>query len=212
MIALQVAGPQPTWSRAAIHDTVAAIVKQSAYRRDVGSTLLDRILQWIGELYTRFVDALGVVPHGRAIATAATVAVVLLILARLFYASRLRGVGAMHRGAGRARGTASADPWREAEALSSAGHYTEAAHLLYRATLAWLASKGLVRLHDSKTSGDYARELRRKGDIAYAAFRRFGNRYDRIIYGSGVCDAAAYRALLEDAQAVAAIRHNERAA
>ena len=212
MIALPVAVPQQTWSRAAIHDTVAAIVRQPAYRRDLGSTLLDRILQWMGEWYARFVDALGVVPHGRAIATAATVAVALLILTRIFYASRLRGVGALRPGARRTRGAISADPWSEAEALSSAGHYTEAAHLLYRGTLAWLAANGLVRLHDSKTSGDYARELRRKGDSAYASFRRFGARYDRIIYGSGVCDAVGYHTLLEDARAVTAGRRGERAA
>jgi hypothetical protein len=37
------------WSRAAIHDTVAAIVNQAGYRRDLRSTLLDRILQWIAD-------------------------------------------------------------------------------------------------------------------------------------------------------------------
>jgi hypothetical protein len=104
------------------------------------------------------------------------------------------------------------DSWREAEALAKSGQFTEAAHSLYRATLNVLSANGLVRLHESKTSGDYARELRRRGAPAHTAFRRFGARYDRIMYGTGVCDAASYDALLEDARAVAASHAHERAA
>lgn len=214
MSALQVpaAVPTPTWSRAAIHDTVAAIARQQPYRRDFGSTLLDRIMRTIGEWYARLFDALGGVPHGRVIATTATVLIALLILARLFYAARLRATPGVGAQVGRSKARLSTDPWREAEELASGGHYTEAVHSLYRGTLAMLGANGLVRLHDSKTSGDYARELRRRGAAAHAAFRRFGARYDRIIYGTGVCDAASYAGLLEDARAVAAARLGERAA
>jgi Domain of unknown function (DUF4129) len=204
--------PSPSWSHAAIHDTVAAIVRQPAYRRDVGSTLFDRMMQWLWSWYERFVAALGGVPHGRFIATAAAVLVVLLVLARFAYAARLRAgstggsdiAGAIVRRGG--------DPWHAAQRLAAEGQYTEAAHELYRATLALLASHGFVRLHESKTTGDYARELRRRDVPAYAPFRQFGARYDRIIYGTGVCDAAAYDALLSAARAVVVGRHGERAA
>ena len=205
--------PVPTWSRAAIHDTVAAIVKQPAYRRDIGTTLLDRIMRWIADSYERLAQSLGGVPHGRIIATIAAVVVMLLIMGRVFYASRLRTVGGATPSVRRGRRSVFTDSWREAEELAKRGRFTEAAHSLYRATLNMLSAQGLVRLHDSKTSGDYARELRRRGSPAYAAFRSFGARYDRVIYGAGLCDAANYSALLEDARTVAGATHaRERAA
>jgi hypothetical protein len=44
------------------------------------------------------------------------------------------------------------------------------------------------------------------------SFRRFGSRYDRIIYGTGVCDAADYGALLEGARTVFTAAERGRAA
>lgn len=205
--------PAPTWPRAAIHDTVAAIAKQAAYRRDLGTTLLDRILQWLAELYRTLIESLGGVPHGRLVATLAAAAVALLIIARVVYAARLRSSTSADETPGAvARGGRSLDPWREAEAFAARGQFLEAAHALYRATIAMLAASGLVRFHESKTSGDYARELRRRGAASYVPFRRFGSRYDRIVYGAGSCDADGYAALLADARGVAAAREAERAA
>jgi hypothetical protein len=204
--------PSPSWSHAAIHDTVAVIVRQPVYRREIGATLFDRIMQWLSSWYERLVAALGGLPHGRLIATIAAVLVALLVIARFAYAARLRAgssAGPSVAGAIVRRG---GDPWHAAQRLADEGKFTEAAHELYRATLALLASHGLVRLHESKTTGDYARELRRRGVPAYAPFRQFGARYDRILYGTGICDAAAYDALLSEARAVAAGRQGERAA
>ena len=110
------------------------------------------------------------------------------------------------------RATTAGDPWQSAEALAAAGQFTDAAHVLYGATLALLATRGQIRLHVSKTNGDYARELRRRGAAAHGPFRRFGRRYDRIIYGTGTCDAAEYAALLEEARMVGTARESERAA
>jgi hypothetical protein len=200
------------WPRTAIHDTVAAIVKQRAYRRDVARTLLDRILDWLSDIFVRVVNAIGEIPHGRAIATIAFAIVVVLILARVLYSGRLRTSEEDQTLFGRGVSTSSTDPWRDAEMLAANGQFTEAAHALYRAALAMLAVKGLVRLHESKTSGDYARELRRRGAPVHAPFRRFGARYDRIIYGAGECDAMQYAALLDDARALAIVRDSERAA
>lgn len=208
---LFVQAPDAIWSRAAIHDTVAAIVRQAGYRRSLGTTLLDRVLGWIADAYHRLVETLGTVPHGRLVATIAAATVALLVLARIAYAAQLRGMSGIRLANRRGRSGTSSDPWREAEQLAAAGQYTDAAHALYRATVAMLATRGLVRRHDSKTSGDYARELRRRGSPAYGAFHRFGGRYDRVIYGTGVCDAVGYDALLADARAVLD-RQNERAA
>jgi Domain of unknown function (DUF4129) len=204
--------PVPTWSRGAIHDTVAAIVRQPPYRRNLGTTLLDRIAQWIRELFERLVGALGGVPHGRVIATVAAAIAALLILARIVYAARLRGAAGGAASATGVRAGRSTNLWSEAEQLAASGRFTEAAHALYRAVLGMLAASGLVRLHESKTSGDYSRELRGRGASSYAAFRRFGARYDRVIYGTGVCDAEGYRALLDDAGAILAGSAGERAA
>ena len=203
--------PPHAWSRAAIHDTVAAIVRQSAFNRDA-RTLFDRLFEWIQELFSRFMNALGGMPYGRFFASIALGGVVVLVLARIAYASRLRARATDEGSRSRRIRGESADLWSEAERLAADGHYTDAAHVLYRATLSLLATGGLVRLHESKTSGDYARELRRRGDAAHTAFRRFGGRYDRIIYGAGSCDAAEYAALLGDANAVAATRAVGRAA
>jgi len=203
--------PPQIWSRGAIHDSSAAIVRQQAYNRDV-RTLLDRLVDWIHDLFSRFMNALGGVPYGRFFAAIALGGVALLVLGRIAYASRLRASPTGERSRSRRIRGESANLWSEAERLAGGGHYTEAAHALYRATLSLLAAGGHVRLHNSKTSGDYARELRRRGDRAYTAFRRFGGHYDRLIYGTGNCDAAEYAVLLADANAVAAIRAIERAA
>ena len=136
---LVVQAPDAIWPRAAIHDTVAAIVRQPAYRRGLGTTLLDRVLSWIGDWYSRLVTALGSVPHGRVVATIAAATVTLLVVARIAYAARLRGVSTLSRAGRRGRRATAADPWREAEQLAAAGRFTEAAHALYRATVTMLA-------------------------------------------------------------------------
>ncbi|HUQ82697.1 MAG TPA: DUF4129 domain-containing protein, partial [Gemmatimonadaceae bacterium] len=86
--------------------------------------------------------------------------------------------------------------------LAAAGNYTDAAHLLYRGLTERLAASELIRLHESKTSGDYARELRAAGSPVHAEFRQFGRRYDRALFGIGVCDAPTYAALREMAMSV----------
>jgi len=102
------------------------------------------------------------------------------------------------------------DPWVEAERLAAAGNYLDAAHLLYRGITERLAAGGLIALHPSKTSGDYARELRLRGSPASTDFRQFGRRYDRAIFGVGACDAATYVTLRDLATKVAG--RQERAA
>jgi len=202
----------PTWTRAAIHDTVASIVRQAAYRRDVQRTMLDRILQWLFDLLDRLFANVRGLPFGRQIAVIAAAVLVILVVARIVYAQRLRATDAEELAEAQVEGRILRDPWRDAERLASAGQFTEAAHALYRAVVAALVGRGLVRSHASKTSGDYARELRRGGVPAEAPFRRFGARYDRIIYGTGVCGAADYTMLLADARAVFAAADRERAA
>ncbi len=100
--------------------------------------------------------------------------------------------GAVWRGMGGASGQ---DPWAAAEALAASGDYTSAAHALYAALLESAARQQQVRLHPSKTVGDYARELRAHSSSLFGRFREFGRSYEVVIYGIGTCDAARYRQL-----------------
>ena len=97
--------------------------------------------------------------------------------------------------------------------VETTGDFTQAAHLLYRGVLERLAANEQIRLHPSKTSGDYARELLRKGSRAHGEFRQFGRRYDHVLFAIGSCDAETYRILRDHAQRVVQLlERRERAA
>jgi hypothetical protein len=179
-----------------VQDSVASIVAQRVYQRSVRATLLERLLDWTTALIRRFFSAVSEIPNAKWIVLALTIVVVLAIAARLWLGSdteerrrRLRSTAVQ----------GAADPWIEADRLAAAGHYTDAAHLLYRGVTERLAAEALIRLHASKTSGDYARELRARGSPVHGEFRQFGRRYDRVIFGTGTCDAATYGSLREHA-------------
>ena len=142
----------PTWSRAAIHDSVAAIARQRPYWRNPRTSPIERMLQWIVEQLERFFRAVDSVPHGRRIATVAAVVLAVLVIARLAYATRLRGEPLVGQRLHRSRRQLSPDAWHEAEGLAAAGEYTAAAHALYRAALALLSARGLVRLRPAVTT------------------------------------------------------------
>ena len=200
-------GVDGRWPAAAVQDTVAAIMRQPTYQRSVRATLLERLLDWIGAGLRRLFDAVPVVPNAKWIILGLAIVVLIAIAARF-----VLGVEAEERRRRARVGAAfgSGDPWVEAERLAMAGNYTDAVHLLYRGATERLAAAELIRLHPSKTSGDYARELRSRGSPVHADFHRFGRRYDRVLFGDGTCDASTYATLRE--LALAATRREERAA
>ncbi len=187
------------WPAAAIHDTAAAIFRQSRYYRSFRESLLERLLRWAGEWWDRLMDSVRRVPHGRYVAIGVTLVLAALVVARIVYAARLRAevpdVPQRHR----QRESVAAADWEEAQRLAAAGRYLDAAHALYRTLLHALAIRERLRIHPSKTSGDYARELRARGSSSYAPFRNFGRRYDAILFGTMSCDASEYELLLRDA-------------
>jgi hypothetical protein len=207
IVAASQAAQGGSWPAKAIQDTVAAIISQRPYQRSIRSTLFDRILEWIAALIRRLFSQISAVPNAKWVLLAVAIVVVLAIAARIFLNSeaeerrRRARAGTIHGGA---------DPWVDAERLAGAGNYTEAAHLLYRAVTERLAAAELIRLHPSKTSGDYARELRARGAIMHAEFRHFGRRYDHVLFGTGECDAETYASLREQASRL--IRPEARAA
>ncbi|MFN2400205.1 MAG: DUF4129 domain-containing protein [Gemmatimonadaceae bacterium] len=84
------------------------------------------------------------------------------------------------------------DPWRAAQELAAGGNFTEAAHALYQALLEAAARRGEIRLHSSKTVGDYGRELRARSSSLLSSFRSFAHSYETVIYGIGSCDRQRY--------------------
>ena len=195
------------WPAATIQDSVAAIIAQRAYQRSVQATLLERILDWLADLIRRILSSVREVPNAKWLVLGLAIAVLLAIAARLWLGNeaaerRRRARAGVVQGGG--------DPWVDADRLAAAGDFTGAAHLLYRGLTERLAAQEQLRIHPSKTSGDYARELRMRGYPAHNEFRQFGRRYDRILFGTGTCDATTYTALREHATGV--IRLEARAA
>jgi hypothetical protein len=179
----------------AVQDTIAAVFRQRAYDRNITQTLWDRLWSFLGELLGDLLRAIGRSSTAGRIIEIVIVTLLVLILIRLVIqvASGEIALGGGGRlGAG--NGT-SADNWAEAQRLASQGHYTEAAHLLYAALLQSMAGRDEVRVHPSKTVGDYVRELRRRSSAFLPRFRDFARSYEVVVYGLGVCDAQRYERL-----------------
>jgi hypothetical protein len=185
------------WPSGAVHDTVEAVVRGAAFRRSLRQSLGDRLLMWIGEWLASLMQHVRGTGFARLAAIAVAAVLVLLVVARLILSARARGEhGPVSQ---RGRTTVSEDPWLASERLAAAGHYEEAAHALYHGVLASLAHVERLRLDPSKTSGDYARELRARRSGAYTPFRDFSRRFDAAVFGRDVCDAV----LLDDLRRLA---------
>ena len=177
-----------------MHDTVRAVVRDPAFRRSLRRSFADRLLIWLLDGLDRLRRLFDHLPSTRTFGLALVALIVLFVAARFIIAARARD----ERGERTARrhGAASAiDPWTSAETLIGAGRYEEAAHALYRGVILALGRDERLRLDPSKTSGDYARELRRRGAASLTPFRHFTRRFDVAVYGHGGCDAAALEEL-----------------
>ncbi len=193
-----------SWTPAQVQDTVNRIVSRAAYQRDFTESLLDRIFsaifRFLGDLIRAAAEAGG---------TRTTVYLVLGVLLALLVIRLVLDLRAEWTGTTVARsrrvGMRTNDPWGEAERLAQSGAYTDAAHALFVALLGALAARGEVRVHASKTAGDYARELRRRNAPSAPRFQSFRTRYDRAVYGVGIVSGDDYRALLDDARPMLAV-------
>ncbi|MEP6766724.1 MAG: DUF4129 domain-containing protein [Gemmatimonadaceae bacterium] len=191
------------WTDKAIRDTVAAIAKQSAYDRQLAQSLWDRIVRWIFQRLFEFYNAIRHMPYGTVILYTLLILALALIAARLVIGVNSERVlrGQTRRSSTNVGATAM---MLEAEQLASAGDYTRAAHLLFSALITVGASRGELRLHPSKTTGDYAGELRRRHVSWLKLFQLFRARYDRVIYGDMQCSPEDYQALLQLTRSVLA--------
>ena len=188
------------WPAAAVHDTVQAVLRDAAFQRSLRRSLADRALLWVTDILARLTRRFHHGPSLRAIGLGVAALLVLFVIARSWNAARARdnrpGAGAKRRG-----GVATADdPWRAADALAGQGRFEDAAHALYRGVIQSIGQSERVRLDPAKTSGDYARDLRRRGAPSLVSFRAFIVRFDVIVYGHQPADATALDELLHLAQ------------
>jgi hypothetical protein len=196
----------------AIADTVAAIFRSREFAEHNTVSIGQLLGQWVWSLFIRFLGFAATHPAVGFVIRVALALVGLLILGRIGYSLLIRysasPLGIRHSDA--ARGT---DWFRTAQERAAQGDYTSAAHALYLALLGSAASRGLVSLHESKTTGDYLRELRRRSDaIDIPKFSDFTRSYETVIYGIGTCDHDRYSRLFTIASTLLGIPANDRIA
>ena len=197
---LQAPAVEP-WGAGAVHDTVGALLRDAGYHRSFWSSVAGRLLLEVARFMNWLFGAVAQIPGGKATVLTIIAVILLLILARLFLAGQIGDELLFHRkraGLGAVR----VDPWMESERLAAAGDYMGAAHALYQAVIRRLAASERVRLHASKTTGDYVRDLRRRGSPLAPSFQRFGRRFDFVVFGKAACTAEDFDALRADAMAI----------
>jgi hypothetical protein len=181
---------------AAVRDTIAAVFASPDFDRSLRETLLDQLWQWIVAGLRALREAADASPLLARLVYGGTILVVVALLARAVYVLGVGGRGDARRGGrGGHAAPGTLDAWRAAQDEAAAGRYTEAAHLLYRALLETVSRQEQVRLHPSKTVGDYVRDLRARRSAAFAPFREFARAYETVVYGLGTADRQRYEQL-----------------
>jgi hypothetical protein len=189
----------------AIHDTVAAIARQRVYAVPLRRSLIGRAF---GYLADRFADLLGLLRGSRdfrIVVIAASALIVLAVAGRIIVARQLDVIGRRGR-TGVGSRNERRDFWALSRELATSADYVGACHALYAAVIDALARRGSVKFHESKTSGDYARELRRVGSPAVQPFRAFARQFDRAVYGHSTPGGDDYERLAHAAEVVTSVR------
>lgn len=184
-------------SNSAIRDTVTAVFGGRDYALHGPVSLWDLLFQWIAQLIYRLFGLMATHPAIGFILRVAVMLALVLVAARTIYTQF-----AQHHPRFRASGirstTRARNWWLTAQQLAANGDYTAAAHALYLALITAAAAQGLVLLDDSRTVGDYVREMGRSRDATSARiFARFTRSYETVIYGIGSCDATHFAGLSE---------------
>jgi hypothetical protein len=180
------------------------VFRDPVYARSLRETLWDRAWEWVRDALARFAEAAsGSRLPAWTVAALLTlpVAAIAARAAYLAWARRRLAVAGDGNGARDAR--RGGDPWLAAQDEAAAGRYADAAHLLYRSLLEALARRERLRLHPSKTVGDYARDLRVRSSPAALPFRDFARGYEAVVYGVAGCDREGYERLLRVAAGLA---------
>jgi hypothetical protein len=183
-------------SAAEIRDAVARVFSGGAFDRSATRTLGGVVMDFIGRILARIFDVVSGSPPLRTALVWTGYAIIALVIVRFVYGAVQRGQLSTYRSPADRRGAAAAgNPWLAAPQAAAKGEYTQAAHFLYAALLVAIARRERVRLHPSKTAGDYVRELRRRSSPVFTPFRAFVRAFDFVIYGRGVCDRVQFEQL-----------------
>ena len=182
----------------AVRDTIAAVFRDPAYDRNLRESLWQRFAAWLARWFAELRELLSGSP--RLGWTMIVIAALLLvaIVARAVWLARVRAARRAaldFGGPGGAHARALGDPLQLAQRAAASGDYTAAAHLLYRALLEAVARRERIRLHPSKTVGDYARELRQRSSSLFGRYRDFARTYETVVYGLGTCDRERWERL-----------------
>jgi hypothetical protein len=193
--------------------TIRHVVESVFGADDYGKTTwLIHFKDWLGRMLGRFFSwlapAFGVLRRSPPLFWAVLIALALLTaaaVARWIYLWRERNaLRAAGLGWDKLSGVSRADAWAAAQMFAARGDYTAAAHALYAALLDAGARQHHIKLHPSKTAGDYVREVRRASSPIFPRFRDFARAYEIVIYGLGVCDRDRYERLLSIALPIVA--------
>ena len=179
---------------------MAAVFRQAAFVKRQPSWIARKIAQffeWLWDLLRQFGGARTSNPAVFWSVLTIIFVVAAAVIGRLAWVSyrrRSQGIAARPAPLGH-DGVAQGDPWTNAQQYAARGDFTAAAHSLYLALLNAIARRGLIRLHPSKTVGDYVRELRTRSAAVFSRFRDFARAYETVVYGTGVCDQERYETL-----------------
>jgi hypothetical protein len=171
------------WTSSQVHDTVAAIARQPEFAGSARQSLIGRFFRFVMARLREVLERYEGSTSARYVVIAALALVILVVLARAI-TSRDLDAGVRRRREARQRTSVREDLWMAARRAAAAGDHVGACHLLYAAVLERLANLNGLTLHPSKTSGDYWRELRRRGSPGTEDFRVFARRFERAVYGS----------------------------
>jgi len=197
-------------SNSAIADTVAAVLRSRDFVSHNTVSIGQLIAEWIWGAVVRFLGFAASHPAIGLVLRLTLGAILLVILVRIVYGLIIRyspsTLGRQHFDP-----TRTTDWWNTAQQRASSDDYTGAAHALYLALLGSTARRGLITLHESKTTGDYLREVRRRPEaIDLPRFADFTRSYETVVYGIGTCDQERYSRLSGLAATLLGIgAHNE---
>lgn len=189
MLLAQAAARQ--WPAAAVHDTVQAVLRDAAFQRSLRTSLADRVILWVTDVLAKLARRFEHGPSLRGIGLGVAALLVVFVVVRAMIGARARNDRSSGSTRKRRGGAIVEDAWLAADALLREGRYEDAAHALYRGVMQSIGQSERLRLDPAKTSGDYARELRRRGAPSLASFRVFIARFDVVVYGHRPADAAA---------------------
>ncbi len=186
----------------AIADTVAAVFRGRAFAAHHSVSLGALIADWIWNFIIRVLGFTAEHPGIGVVLRAGLILALAAFAVRIVYGLLLRRSPSITlRRSLDARQIR--DWWIVAEELAARHDYTAAAHALYMALLTAAVRHGSVSIHDSKTTGDYLREVRRKpGPFDVGRFSEFTRSYETVIYGAGTCDPPRYTSLHDIAAAI----------